>query len=178
MDKAANVYTDFLKDLVQEHKDQEYDLHIYFSPQEKEMEFKQLLGDLSFLAQIETELGERIFHSFEVLLQKYEKVVVIGSDLPTLEVKQIQNALDLLDNHDVVIGPAKDGGYYLIALNELHNLFANISWSTNAVCSQTVLKIKENNLTYALLNEERDVDTIEDFEHLKANTNKYKNWPN
>ena len=93
-----------------------------------------------------------------------QKVIIVGTDIPDLSKEVIIKAFELLDSNDVVIGPAKDGGYYLLGMKKMHTkLFDKIEYSTSSVLSETLLKIKELNLTYHLLPELRDIDTEEDL---------------
>ena len=93
-----------------------------------------------------------------------KKVVLIGSDIPNLDLEIINTAFYDLDDVDVVLGPATDGGYYLIGLkSEQPYLFEGISWSTNNVLETTLTKCKTKGLTTSLLPKLTDVDTLEDI---------------
>ena len=86
------------------------------------------------------DLGERMCNAFEyIFLNKYQKVIIIGSDCIDLSTSVIEDAYMLLDDTDVVIGPAKDGGYYLLGMKNPHQcLFRNVSWSTSQALKQTL----------------------------------------
>jgi len=109
------------------------------------------------------DLGERMRHAFSDLFQNnYEKVIIIGSDILDLTTNIINDAYSQLEHHDVVIGPAKDGGYYLLGMKTLHaNLFENKSWGTATVLNDS-LKNLENKSVH-LLEELNDIDTFEDI---------------
>ncbi|MHA7942944.1 TIGR04282 family arsenosugar biosynthesis glycosyltransferase [Formosa sp. 3Alg 14/1] len=109
------------------------------------------------------DLGERMKHAFSDLFQNnYQKVIIIGSDILDLNAEIIEDAFSQLEYHDTVIGPAKDGGYYLLGMKTLHaNLFENKSWGTETVL-QDSLKNLENKSVY-LLEELNDIDTFEDI---------------
>ena len=99
----------------------------------------------------------------------FDRVVLIGSDNPTLPAALIKGASDALDVHDVVIGPAADGGYYLIGMDRpLPVLFDRITWSTSLVYNETIERAHENGLSVASLPEWYDVDTFEDLARLRA----------
>ena len=117
--------------------------------------------------QINGNLGDKIKHAFQVGFQhKQEKVVVIGSDCFELKATHYAKTFELLNNNDVVIGPALDGGYYLIALKKpFPALFENKSWSTEQLLKETVATIKEHKLTYCLLETLRDIDTENDLKN-------------
>ena len=97
----------------------------------------------------------------------YEKIVLIGSDSPTIQKRHINLAFIKLKNNDVVIGPSVDGGYYLIGLKKPNQkLFTGINWGTKEVFKQTLLKIRSNNLSLELLEPWYDVDTPSDLKFL------------
>jgi len=116
-------------------------------------------------------LGERMKNAFEeVFAGGYQKVIIIGSDCPQLSSAIIDNAFKTLDTTDVVIGPATDGGYYLLALNYMiAALFENKEWSTDTVLKDTVTDLEKLAITYALGPVLRDIDTGEDLVQLGYN---------
>jgi rSAM/selenodomain-associated transferase 1 len=94
----------------------------------------------------------------------YERVVIIGSDCPDVIPKHIQSAFSDLKTHDAVIGPATDGGYYLLGLNEFQeDLFRKKEWSESSVFDQTMAVFKDRDLSVCRLEELNDIDTIEDL---------------
>ncbi len=114
------------------------------------------------------DLGYKIHHAFEnAFLQGYHSVGIIGSDCPELSTKILQNALHTLAKTDVVIGPAKDGGYYFLGMKRLYKtVFQNKLWSTNKVLSQTIADCKKLNIRYQLLETLSDIDTEEDLKNF------------
>ena len=117
--------------------------------------------------QTEGDLGERMYNAFYQLFESgYKKVVIIGSDLLDLNESIINQAIEKLDRHDVVIGPAEDGGYYLLGMKTLHpKLFRNKAWGTQTVQEDT-LKDLENTHVF-ILKELNDIDTFEDMKHYE-----------
>lgn len=111
------------------------------------------------------ELGQKMNNAFLKLFQKgYCKIVIIGSDCPSLTTGIIEEAFAKLDEADVIIGPSKDGGYYLLGLSDLiTGLFENKEWSTDKVFAGTLENIHSENKKYALLPKLADIDTIEDY---------------
>ncbi|MDW5287946.1 TIGR04282 family arsenosugar biosynthesis glycosyltransferase [Formosa sp. PL04] len=109
------------------------------------------------------DLGERMHHAFSDLFQNnYQKIIIIGSDILDLTTEIINDAFNKLEYHDVVIGPALDGGYYLLGIKTLQrDLFENKSWGTATVLEDT-LKNLTNKSVY-LLEELNDIDTFEDI---------------
>lgn len=112
-------------------------------------------------------LGERMKNALDVILSNgAEKAIIIGSDCPELTTGIIEDAFVQLDRKDVVIGPAKDGGYYLLGMKKtLPFLFDDKEWGTDSVFEDTIVDLMENRLSYARLPTLSDVDTIYDL-HL------------
>jgi len=119
-----------------------------FSPASKKKPVREWLGGhgaFSFSPQQGEGLGERLKASFADAFEEYDRVVVIGSDSPDLPVSFVQDALKALTSHDVVIGPASDGGYYLIGFSREGfdpSVFDDIDWSTERVFEQTKARLR------------------------------------
>ncbi len=113
-----------------------------------------------------SDLGERMKNAFDVTFQNgYDKIVIIGTDCPDLNAAIIMNAFVYLNLHDVVIGPAEDGGYYLLGMKQLHShLFENITWSTSIVLDETGTKCAALQLDYCLLPVLKDIDEEKDLQ--------------
>lgn len=94
------------------------------------------------------DLGQKMENAFrEAFSENYKSVVIIGSDLYDLETKDLENAFFQLKTHDAVIGPAKDGGYYLLGMKSLNSsVFKNKKWSTNTVFKETLKDLKNKNV--------------------------------
>lgn len=110
-------------------------------------------------------LGERLVHCFDDWFARGSKrVVVIGTDCPTVTSSEIKEAFEALHKSDVVLGPAADGGYYLIGLSSPQpDLFQTIDWSGPDVLTQTIAVIRERKLTLQLLPIKSDLDTADDM---------------
>ena len=115
-------------------------------------------------------LGERIVDTLASLFNAYSPVVLIGSDSPDLPAELINEALQALrSDADVVLGPANDGGYYLVGLNSMcSSLFERIDWSTAAVAQQTRERVAEAGLKLYTLPSWHDLDTVADLHTLQA----------
>lgn len=111
------------------------------------------------------DLGIRMKNAFEMLFEKgYNKVVIIGSDCPSLTSGLIERSFNELNQNDVVMGPAEDGGYYLLGMKKLWNsFFLNKTWSTTTVFEETVRDFREMQLKYSLLPVLNDVDEEKDI---------------
>ena len=118
--------------------------------------------------QIGEDLGIRMLHAFKNGFKAgYEKVMIIGSDLYDLTAETIENAFIALKDNEVVIGPAEDGGYYLLGMNSLEEkVFKNKNWGTETVRKNTLEELKDKKVF--LLGELNDVDVFEDIEHHPA----------
>ena len=118
--------------------------------------------------QVGEDLGIRMLHAFKNGFEAdYKKVVIIGSDLYDLSSSMIEKAFKALDKNDLVIGPAEDGGYYLLGMNSLHSvIFKNKDWGTATVRKDTLEDLKDKKVH--LLSELNDVDIFEDIEHHPA----------
>jgi uncharacterized protein len=116
------------------------------------------------------DLGDRMKMAFEVAFAEgYTSVVIIGSDCPQLSSDIINQAFEELKTHEVVIGPALDGGYYLLGMRRLHpELFQDKRWSTEHVFPDTLYDIERLHLSHTLLPYLSDIDRLEDLQD---------NWP-
>lgn len=125
--------------------------------------------DYQFEVQSGNDLGSRMENAFQRLFSKdYEKIIISGTDCGELESNILEDAFELLDKHEVVIGPARDGGYYLLGMKKMFSdLFEGIPWSTEKVLFLTMEKLEKQNISYELLEILSDVDRIEDWKKLK-----------
>jgi rSAM/selenodomain-associated transferase 1 len=116
------------------------------------------------------DLGERMAHAFARSFESgMDKVVLIGTDCPTLQSHHLHEAFEALTHSDLVLGPATDGGYYLIGMKcRSDYLFEGITWSTSQVLSETLNVASQNGLTNTLLQELNDIDTQEDWERYTS----------
>jgi rSAM/selenodomain-associated transferase 1 len=122
------------------------------------------------LDQIGEDLGQRMHRaSVDLFAKGYKQVIIVGADVPTLPLSVYQDALAILDRSDLVLGPALDGGYYLIGLKRpAEQLFTGVPWSTDQVLAVTQQKAKTLGLTVELTTAWRDVDTIAALQSLIA----------
>ena len=111
------------------------------------------------------DLGEKMKHAFDMVFrQGFEKAIIIGSDCPELLAIEIENAFILLNENDLVIGPAEDGGYYLLGMKKTHaELFQIEKWSTPNVFRQTMEKAAQLNLKCYKTTIKRDLDDEQDL---------------
>lgn len=141
-------------------------LTVCYDPPGAETEMRDWLGAAAtrYWSQGEGDLGERLSRMFVRAFEAAGPVVVIGTDTPAAGADTVARALAALDTADVVLGPSRDGGYYLLALRELRPaLFAGISWSTESVLAETAARARALGLGVTFLEVETDVDTAGDL---------------
>ncbi len=115
------------------------------------------------------DLGEKMLNAVQWLFEKgYNKIVLIGADSPDLPIYYIRDAFSKLNHHELVIGPAGDGGYYLIGMNKpLNNIFKDIQWGSSNVMKDTISIAKNEGIRYFLLPEWYDIDDAENLRKWK-----------
>lgn len=118
------------------------------------------------------DLGARMLHAIRTTLTTNPYTVLIGTDCPSITPDYLQQAFTTLaTGHDIVLGPAEDGGYVLIGARQiLPQIFADITWSTNTVLQQTLTRLTQSSLTWKTLTPLWDLDTAQDLLRLR-NTN-------
>ncbi len=171
-EEAAELYRCFLIDTVSRAATLA-DVHIFLAitPPQSTPLFRALLQvPVHYLPQRGDSLGEREANLFADLLQAgYARIVMIGSDIPTLPLAHVHDAFTLLANprNDVVIGPSQDGGYYLLGARQFHpTLFENITWSTSTVFAETMAHARHAGLSVAQVPTWYDVDAQAELRQL------------
>jgi len=130
-------------------------------------DFRNWLGrDIQYIRQSSGDIGNRMRTAFQSAFRRGAKhVLAIGSDIPALSPEIMEKALRGLHNQDTVLGPAKDGGYYLIGMKSFHpEIFADKDWGTGSVCNRTRSVIRSLGLTLAELPVLQDIDSPEDLD--------------
>lgn len=114
------------------------------------------------------DLGTRMAYAMKYALQKYQQVILIGTDCPTLDENNLRQAQrQLVSGYDAVIGPAQDGGYVLIALRRTDaKIFQSINWGTDTVLQQTRQRLIQLHFHWHELKSHRDIDTPDDLDTL------------
>jgi hypothetical protein len=142
------------------------EVRVHFTPADAEAAVRAWLGDgPALLPQAEGDLGERMRDAFaQAFADGHRRVVIIGSDLPEMRTDLLRRAIAPLDEHEAVIGPARDGGYYLLGLTWLvEGVFDGIAWSTPGVLAATLERLAAAGITPALLESLTDVDEVGDL---------------
>jgi rSAM/selenodomain-associated transferase 1 len=142
------------------------EVRVHFTPADAEAGVHAWLGEgPALLPQADGDLGKRMRDAFaRAFADGHRRVVIIGSDLPEMRADLLRRAIVLLDGHDAVVGPARDGGYYLLGLTQLvEGIFAGIAWSTPGVLAATLERLQAAGITPALLEPLADVDEVGDL---------------
>ena len=146
---------------------------VAFAPRERAGEMRELVpAGIRLVPQVGTDLGMRMDRLLtDLLAEGYAGAIAVGTDSPTLPTAYLQRACAAIRDEtvDLVVGPAEDGGYYLIGLRApAPGLFADIQWSTDTVMAETLARAGRLGLRYALLPMWFDVDRGEDLARLRA----------
>lgn len=171
--EAMLLYTAFLTDLAHHFANCDYDLHWTYTP--PEVDYSSFITTLAptsapimrYFPQQGDDLGQRLLHAFRWTHEhSYKRTILIGSDSPHISPCIIAHAQAALEDADIVLGPADDGGYYLIAMHEPHDVFSGIPMSTNVVTQQTIDLAHHQGLTVQLIEPLFDIDELSDLLHL------------
>ena len=169
-ESILSLYESFVVDLLATLERTGHPYRIAFTPADREEEIIRRFGRCDPIPQIGAGLGERMDNAFRrCFADGFTAVVVIGSDIPDLPPEIFAEAFAALDNRGAVIGPAIDGGYYLIGFTKekfVPGMFEGISWSTDAVFRETVARLEWAGIGVHRLPPWRDVDTPEDLKDL------------
>lgn len=164
--KALKVYLHLLNHTANLAQGINVDKTVFYSDQVEENDLFDN-GIFKKEVQIQGDLGVKMNSAFEKSFHRgYNNVIIIGSDCLELTTDDLEKAFLLLAKNDVALGPALDGGYYLIGLKKpFDTLFEHKPWSTDQVLKLTLKDIAFQNKTVGLLDEKRDIDTQEDLLH-------------
>lgn len=163
--KALELYRYLLEHTAAQTRDLPVEKVVYYSP---EIVREDVWDNDRFgkRRQLGEDLGQRMEQAFrDAFSGGYQKVVLIGTDLYDMASEDITRAFEFLESHDVVIGPAHDGGYYLLGMKSLHSaVFSGKTWSTDRVLKETLQDLQ--GLTVKLLEVRRDIDEYMDIPDL------------
>ncbi len=164
IDGALDVYQYLVEYTAEITEEIEVDKSIFYS-EYVEIEDIWDVEQYKLLIQKGNDLGERMQNAFEKGFELgYEKVVIIGSDTIEITAKHIEEAYTQLDENEYVIGPAKDGGFYLLGMKRpTPELFKNKSYSHENVLKELLLEVSKTETDFHLLDELNDIDTFQDL---------------
>lgn len=166
--KALEVYKTLVEKTYDQIPTDLLDVHIYFGSTIERINHP-LHESASFHIQSGDDLGARMVSAFESIFSLgYEQVLIIGTDCPFITGEIYQMAIEILNRKDYVIGPANDGGYYLLGAKESpKEIMQNIAWSTDTVLKSTLDSIETEGKFYGLLEVLTDIDDGEDFKQFE-----------
>lgn len=173
MDAAMVVllYRNFVKDIIDKISDMGHCIKIFYDPPGSESLMCEWLGDRhEFFLQTGSDLGQKMANAFEYVFKNgTHQAILLGTDFPDLPKEIISDAIHVLKSKDAVIGPAIDGGYYLIGFSSatyLHTIFSDIAWGTSVVFQKTMDIFLASGFVVHQLPEWRDVDVYDDLKDL------------
>jgi uncharacterized protein len=172
---TLHLYQAFLRDLAQRFADWTCDLYWAYTPMEYDFAafVNTLIPDhserIEAFPQQGPDLGTRLHQIFHTLrVRQFRRMIVIASDSPQISRATILEAQQALEAADIVLGPAEDGGYYLIAMRDSHDVFSGIPMSTGVVLQMTIEKAQHQSLSVHLLESLFDIDEERDLIRLRA----------
>ena len=170
-DKAAQLYGHFVLDLLAKLESARLPFAVCFYPEQKKELLMEWLGEgYEYIPQKGGDLGERMAAAFrDAFARGHTRVILMGSDFPDLPRPFFEESIGALNTHDAVIGPAMDGGYYLIGFRKetfIQQVFEGMDWSTEGVFRQTLSILKAHRSRVYVLPAWNDIDTIEDLMQL------------
>lgn len=162
---ALDIYMILLQHTAEITKDLNCSKEVYFT---EEPETNDLWDKMTYTKRLQSgeDLGERMCNAFKSGFQKgYKKIIIIGSDIYDLNSEIIEEAFAELENSDFVIGPAADGGYYLLGMKSISKeIFINKNWGTNTVLKDTLNNLRDKKVK--LLQIKNDIDVYEDLKDI------------
>jgi uncharacterized protein len=170
---ALALYRAFAADIIDTLKKTGSDLRVYYHPQGWEQTIRDWLGNSHpVFPQQGADLGHRMYNAlFQSAADGYDRMALVGSDIPVLPESAISETFSALEVHPAVIGPADDGGYYLVGFNKdtlFEAAFTEIPWSTKEVLKITLERFEEVGRSVYMLPHLQDIDTHEDLIHLAS----------
>ncbi len=164
-ERALEIYLQLLQHTLEITRGLSFRKFIYYADEVSDYDLWSVPG-YTKRKQNGNDLGERMLNSFKELFdQGFTRIIIIGSDCLQLKSETLEEAVALLESNAAVIGPASDGGYYLLGLTKFYpDLFINKPWSTDQVFEKTIKDLINQGISYALLEELSDIDDVTDLE--------------
>ncbi len=170
-EECAEIHRAFLRDIVETgSKVGDTDLYLFYGDEGPLEVIEDIVREgMTSLPQRGKDLGEKMRNIFADLFDKgYERVVLMGADIPEVGIEDLEGAFDELEFKDLVFGPTLDGGYYLVGMNHLHEMVFDpgIKWGTPQVFQETLEVIKRSGVEVGLIRSHEDIDTREDLKEF------------
>lgn len=170
-EECRDLYASFIIETVKQAKKIiKADIFLFCHPDIEDLFFQKVSAGfgIRLIAQNGNDLGERMDNAIkDGLKMGYNKVVVIGSDSPDLPYEYVEDGFERLGSFDMVVGPCRDGGYYLIGGRRELPVFNSIPWSSDKVFEMTLEKARKHGITFSVLKEWYDIDSWEDLQQLR-----------
>ena len=165
---AANLHRELtetiLKNLIRARAQMGFDIQIYFDGGSLEKMSQWLGSEHLYKQQAEGDLGRRMYSAFQgAFLKGYQRVILMGSDIPDMKPSHIREAFHALEYTDLVFGPSTDGGYWLVGLKKPVEVFQITNWGSHNVLEQTMAQAKAHGLSVQQIEPLSDIDTMEDL---------------
>jgi rSAM/selenodomain-associated transferase 1 len=172
--KALALYKAFVQTTLLAVERSGMDHRICFFPADRQALVEDWLGpDHAYMPQLGNDLGQRMGNALAAVFdQRAPKAILVGTDIPDINAHHLLDAMDLLNQKQVVLGPSLDGGYWLIGFQRegfCPDLFLQVDWGTQTVFSSTLEKCKATKLSLGLLPTLQDIDTLEDLQMFQKN---------
>lgn len=168
-EECAQLHTCFVKDIYEKAKQVEADLFVFYTPKDEKELLKSVVdSEAVYLPQYGDDLGERMKNAIGIAFRMgYDRVILIGTDIPQIHPETLRNAFDNLEEKDIVIHPTFDGGYYLIGMKQEYDSIWKIErYGTNTVIYDTLQHMRNERLSTAVGQMYYDVDDKDDLLHL------------
>lgn len=166
-DLAAELYRKFIRLTVRLVRESGAErVYAAYDPAHPVQAYRRIVsGEVIWFPQRGEDLGQRMYNATEyALTEGADRVVIVGTDSPTLPARRVGEALRRLSQSDLVLGPAEDGGYYLIGLRRpIKTIFENVAWSSSSVLEATLARARAVGVRYELLSPWYDVDEVADL---------------
>lgn len=167
-ERAVEIYRSLGRATVDALRGGAYRLVVFGDPPDPDSlaEIRAWLGPegLEVRSQSDGDLGARMHTALAQALAEVDQALLVGTDIPGIDQPTVASAFAALSEHDVVLGPAADGGYYLVGLTHPRSdIFTDIPWSTPRVLGETLRRAEASRLSVALLDEKTDIDTLSDL---------------
>jgi rSAM/selenodomain-associated transferase 1 len=176
---ALDLYKCFAMDVLHTAQETKIEITIFFHPPESESLISQWIGgQYDFYPQKGKDLGLRMADAFaRTFSAGYHRAILIGTDCPEMSSDILKEAFEGIQNTGCVIGPSKDGGYYLIGFSTdafTDHPFHEMVWGTEKVCQQTLERCSQKNINPHILPELNDIDTWDDLRLFRKHQKKSK----
>ena len=179
--EAASLYRDILNYFYEKTLSRlpdQFQIYWLCDPSTAERSYQELFKSTGFPVKMQkgNDLGEKLCHGAGLLLNHHDQAFLVGGDCIELSPAIFKEASKQLNQHDVCVGPASDGGYYLIGIKTLMpELFQNIPWGTEKVLDATLTQASQLSLKHSLTETLNDIDLPEDWERIKQLHSKIQN---